>query len=119
MFLSKGNAGQSGTKTEGKAIQRLPHLGIHLTCRHQIHILLLMPRNACCQEPGIAVPCEALPVPNHYRFGCLQSTIGLNTETPIEELAEGIKELKWMQRHKKKNINLPDTPELPGTEPST
>jgi hypothetical protein len=29
-LLSKGNAGtKSGTETEGKAIQRLPHLGIH------------------------------------------------------------------------------------------
>jgi hypothetical protein len=38
--------GQSGTETEGKAIQRLPHLGIHLICRHQTQILLLMQRNA-------------------------------------------------------------------------
>jgi hypothetical protein len=29
-LLSKGNAGtKSGAETEGKVIQRLPHLGIH------------------------------------------------------------------------------------------
>ena len=32
-FLSKGNEGtKSGTETEGKAIQRLLHLGIHVIC---------------------------------------------------------------------------------------
>jgi hypothetical protein len=36
LFLSEGNAEtKSGTETEGKAIQRLPHLGIHPICRHQ------------------------------------------------------------------------------------
>ena len=34
-LLSKGNAGtKSGAETEGKAIQSLPHLGIHSICRH-------------------------------------------------------------------------------------
>jgi hypothetical protein len=57
LFLSKVNSGtMSGTETEGKAIQRLPHLGFHPTCRHHIQILLLMPRSACLQEPGIASP---------------------------------------------------------------
>jgi hypothetical protein len=47
-FLSKWNSGtKSGSETEGKAIQRLPHLGIHPTCRHQTQTLLLMPRRAC------------------------------------------------------------------------
>jgi hypothetical protein len=36
LLLSKGNTGtKSGAETEGKVIQRLPHLGIHPTCRHQ------------------------------------------------------------------------------------
>jgi hypothetical protein len=44
LFLSKGNAvTKSKEKAEGKAIQRLPHLGIHPICRHQIQTLLLMP----------------------------------------------------------------------------
>ena len=48
LLLSKGNIGtKSGAETEGMAIQRLPHLGIHSICRHQTQILLLMPRSAC------------------------------------------------------------------------
>jgi hypothetical protein len=36
LFLSKGNTGtKNGEETEGKAIQRLPHLGIHPIHRHQ------------------------------------------------------------------------------------
>lgn len=32
-FQSKGNAGtESGAETEGKTIQRFPHLGIHPIC---------------------------------------------------------------------------------------
>jgi hypothetical protein len=35
LFLSKGNARKkNGAETDVKAIQRLPHLGIHLICRH-------------------------------------------------------------------------------------
>ena len=36
-----------GAETEGKAIQRLLHLGIHPICRHQTLTLLLMPRSTC------------------------------------------------------------------------
>jgi hypothetical protein len=35
MFLSKGKTGTKyGTETEGKAIQRPPHLWIHPICTH-------------------------------------------------------------------------------------
>jgi hypothetical protein len=35
LLLSKGNTGtKSGAETEGKAIQRLPHLGIHPIYSH-------------------------------------------------------------------------------------
>jgi hypothetical protein len=35
LLLSKGNTEtKNEIETEGKAIQRLPHLGIHPTCRH-------------------------------------------------------------------------------------
>jgi hypothetical protein len=45
-LLSKGNAEtKNGAETKGKAIQRLPHLGIHPICRHQTQTLLLMPRS--------------------------------------------------------------------------
>jgi len=36
-----------GIETEGKAIQRLPHMGIHPTCNHQTQTILWMPRSAC------------------------------------------------------------------------
>jgi hypothetical protein len=34
-------------ETEGKATQRLPHLGIHPTYSYQTQTLLWMPRSAC------------------------------------------------------------------------
>jgi hypothetical protein len=34
-----------GTETEGKVIQRLPFLGIHSINRHQIQMLLQLPRS--------------------------------------------------------------------------
>jgi hypothetical protein len=36
-----------GAETEGKAIQRLPHLGIHPIYSHQTQALLWMPGSAC------------------------------------------------------------------------
>jgi hypothetical protein len=36
-----------GAETEGKAIQRLPHLGIHLIYSHQTQTLLWIPTSAC------------------------------------------------------------------------
>ena len=36
-----------GAETEGKAIQRLPHLGIHPIYNHQTQTLLWMPTSAC------------------------------------------------------------------------
>jgi hypothetical protein len=41
--------------------------------------------------------------PEIYRCGCLQPTIGLSTGIPVEELREGLKELK------NNNINQPDS----------
>jgi hypothetical protein len=38
-----------GAETEGKAIQRLLHLGIHPTCKHQTQTLLWMPRSTWLQ----------------------------------------------------------------------
>jgi hypothetical protein len=42
-------------ETEGKAIQRLPHLGIHPIFSHETQTLLWMPTSVCCQEPDIAI----------------------------------------------------------------
>jgi hypothetical protein len=95
LFLSKGNAGTvSRTETEGKAIQRWPHLEIHPICRHQTQTLLLMPRSTCWQESSIAVPWEVLPEPYQNRYGCLQPTMGLSIRAPMEELWEGLKDLQ-------------------------
>ena len=44
----------------------------------------------------MAVLCEALPAADWDRCRCLQPTIGLRLGTPIEELGEGLKELKGM-----------------------
>jgi hypothetical protein len=45
LFLSKGSMeAKYGAETEGKAIQKQPHLGIHLIHSHQTHTLLWMQR---------------------------------------------------------------------------
>jgi hypothetical protein len=36
-----------GAETEGKVIQKLPHLGIHPIYSHQTQTLLQMPRSVC------------------------------------------------------------------------
>jgi hypothetical protein len=47
VLLSKGNTEtKCGAETEGKAIQRLPHLGISPICNHQTQTLLMMLRSA-------------------------------------------------------------------------
>jgi hypothetical protein len=56
VFLRRGNKiltganmeTKYGAETEGKAIQRLSHLGIHPIYSHQKQTLLWMPRIACC-----------------------------------------------------------------------
>jgi hypothetical protein len=46
-ILVRGNTERKyGAETEGKAIQRLPHLGIHPIYSHQIQTRLWMPRSA-------------------------------------------------------------------------
>jgi hypothetical protein len=47
ILLGENTETKCGAETEGKAIQRLPHLRIHPTCRYQIQTLLRMPRSAC------------------------------------------------------------------------
>ena len=83
-----------GAETEGRTIQRLPHLGIHPIYNHQTQILLHMPERFCWQDPDIAVSCEAMPVPGKYRSGCSQSSIGLSTGSPMKELEKVPKKLK-------------------------
>jgi hypothetical protein len=85
-----------GAETEGMAIQRLPHLGIHPTYNHQTQTLFWMPTRACWQEPEIAVFGTAPPVPEKYRGGCSKPTIVLSTRSPKKELEKGPKELKGL-----------------------
>jgi len=42
-----GENTKCGAETEGKAIQRLPHLGIHSICRHQTQTILQIRKRAC------------------------------------------------------------------------
>ena len=49
-------------ETEVKAIQRLPHLGIHPKYSHQTQIVLWMITCPCWQKPDIVVSWEAMPV---------------------------------------------------------
>jgi hypothetical protein len=54
LLLSKGNAKtKTGARMEEKVIQRLPHLGIHLICRHQTqtHMLKHLLTGAWCICP--------------------------------------------------------------------
>jgi hypothetical protein len=80
-------------ETEGKATQRLSHLGIDPIYKNQTQMLLWMPRSACWKEP-MAVSWETLPESYKYRSRCLQPNIGLSKESPIEELEKWLKELK-------------------------
>jgi len=49
IFIGRDMETKFGAETEGKAIQRLPHLGIQPihTYSHQTQTILLMPRSAC------------------------------------------------------------------------
>jgi hypothetical protein len=47
VFMGGGDTEtKCGAESEGKDIQRMPHLGIHLFFRQQTQILFLMPRSA-------------------------------------------------------------------------
>jgi hypothetical protein len=54
-----------GVETEGRTIQRLPHLGVHPTDNHQTQTLLWMPASAYSWKPVITVSREAPPVPDY------------------------------------------------------
>jgi hypothetical protein len=83
-----------GTKTEGMTIQRLSKLGIHPMYSHQTQTLLWIPTRACWQEPDRALSWEVLPVPDKYRSGCSQPSIGLSLGSPMKNIEKVPKELK-------------------------
>jgi hypothetical protein len=80
--MSKGNAGtKTGAETEGKDIQRLPHLGIHPICKHQTTIVdakkyFLTESQYTCLLRGSA------------RAGAIQMWMYTETWTPIKKLAQ-------------------------------
>jgi hypothetical protein len=89
---------------------------------HQTQTLLWMPRSAFWQEPDIAVSGEALPVPDKYRGGCSQPTIGLSEhkvpnggDRESTEESEGI----FHPHRNHYNMNQPLPSELPGTKSPT
>jgi hypothetical protein len=92
-----------GAESKGMTIRRLPHLRIYPIYSHQTQTLLWMPPKACWQKPVIAVSWETLTVPDKYRGGCSQPTIGLSTESPMEELKKRPKELNGFAAHKRNN----------------
>ena len=59
-----------GDDTEGKIIQRLPHLGIHTILNHHTQTILHIPARFSSQDRDIDVSYEAMPVPGKYRNGC-------------------------------------------------
>ena len=61
-----------------------------------------------------------MTVPDKYRGGCSQPSIRLSTETQMEELQEGPKEVKELVTPKRNNdMNQPVPPEIPGAKPPT
>jgi hypothetical protein len=70
-----------------------PTWGIHPIYSYQTQTLLWLPTCAYWQKPDIAVSWEALPVPEKYRNGCSQPSIGWRTGA-LKELQKVPKELK-------------------------
>ena len=87
-------------------IQRLFHLGIHPIYNHQTQSLLWTSTSACWQETDIAVFWESLPVPDKYRSGGSQPSIGQSTGSPVKELEKGPRSWRSLQPHRRnKNMN--------------
>ena len=57
VLLRRGT--KCGAENEEKAIQRLPHLGMHSIYSLQTQTLLWTPRSTCWQEPDLTVSWEA------------------------------------------------------------
>jgi hypothetical protein len=74
-----------GAEPEGMTIQRLPHLRIHPINNHQIQTLGRCQQEPADKDPDIAVSCKILPVPDKYRSGCSQSSIGRSTVSPMKK----------------------------------
>ena len=60
-----------GAESEGKAIQRLPYLGIHPIYSRQTRMILWMPGSTCWQEPDITVSWEVCQSLTNIEAGAL------------------------------------------------
>jgi len=56
-------------------------------------------------------------VSDQYKYGCSQPNIGLSTGTPMEELGQGLKELKGITIPYEQQCQLTHHPAFPGTKP--
>jgi len=90
--LEGGTETKFRAETEGMTIQRPPHLGVQPKTSHQTQTLLQMPARASWQEPDKAVSWKALLVPDKYRSGHSQPSIGWSTGSPKKELEKVPKE---------------------------
>jgi len=115
LLLTKGNTGTlSRAETKGKAIQRLPHLGIHPLCSHYTQILLLMSRSACWQVPAMDIFWEALLEPYKYIWGCLELPIWLSMGLQWWSKKKDRRSWRGFYSHRKNNnINQPYSPSIP------
>jgi hypothetical protein len=73
-----------------------------------------MSARASWQEPDKADSREALPVPDKYRSGGSQPSIGGSTEFPMKGLEKVPKKLKeFVAPHEKQQYELTSTPRIP------
>ena len=95
MFLSKGKTGTIKWNIDwrkGHPETAPPRDPSHLQTPNSTTITDI--KNACWEEPGMAITWEFLPAPDQYRYRYSQLTMWLSPGTPMEELGEGLKELK-------------------------
>ena len=111
IHMGRDRETKCGADTEGK--ERLPPLGIHPICSHQIQTLLWMPTSACWQEPNID-SARAWQIPR----GMLPANHWTEHRVPNGGVRERTEGAEGVCNHRKNNsINQPDPPELPGTKP--
>ena len=92
-----------GAESEGITIQRLPLLGIYPIYNHQIQILLWI-LSAYWQKTVIAVSRKDPPVPDKYRGGSSQPTIGLRTGSlQWWSQRKGPRSWRGLQPHRRNN----------------
>ena len=105
LFLYKRNAGGNGVITKGMADQWPAQLGIYPTGRYQTLTVLLM---LCCtfrEEPSKDVLWDAIPTTEWDRCRCIYPTTRLRSETCMEDLGGGMKELKGLATWKTNSVN--------------